>query len=82
MRKIFESKLYATADAYSAERVYVYELEGDDFWDLNETTHAEKCEYFNVEEEYGVAPGSKYHRYEFHISAEHAVMIETIAWNV
>lgn len=82
MKKIFESRLYATEGGDSAERVYVYELEGDDFWELYEASHEEKCEYFNVVEEYGVMPGGKFHRYAFNISSEHAVMIETVAWNV
>ena len=82
MKKIFESRLYATESGDSAERVYVYELEGDDYWDLNETTYEEKCEYFGVFNEYNVMPGAKYHRYSFKVSAEHAVMIETVAWNV
>ena len=54
----------------------------EEYWELYDMTFDEKCEYFNVVEEYDVMPGGKFHRYEFHISSEHAVMIETVAWNV
>ena len=81
MKKIFESGLNGWSE--SAEKVYVYALENDDeFWELNGMTHEERCRYFDVYEEHGVAPGSKYHRYDFDLHCNYIIMIETVAYNV
>lgn len=82
MKKIFESELNST-DYYSAERIYLYALENEDeWWELESMSHDEKCKYFDVEEEYGVAPGALYHRYEFNLTSTHITMSEVIARNV
>ena len=82
MRKIFESELNGL-DNYSAEKVYVYALENnDEFWELADMDHEERCRYFDVYEEHGVAPGSKFHRYDFDLYENYIIMVETIAYNV
>ena len=82
MKKIFESKLNECGD-YSGERIYVYALDNEDeWWELEDMTHEERCRHFNVYEEHGVAPGSLYHRYEFDITSSHVIMSEVIAYNV
>ena len=83
MRQTFKSELNSVGDFSSAERVYVYALETDDeFWELEQMSHAARCEYFDVYEEYGVAPGSKFHRYDFDVSCCYVIMIETVAYNI
>ena len=83
MKQIFESGLNSIGNDWSAEKVYVYALENEDeFWELEQMSHAARCKYFDVYEEYGVAPGSKYYRYEFDVSCAHVVVIETVAYNV
>ena len=83
MKKIFESELNGWNE--SAERIHIYVLENDDeYWEFEDMTHKEKCEYFNVFDEtgYAVLPGATYHTYDFHSTVNHIVMIETIALNV
>lgn len=83
MRKIFESELNSVGEDWSAEKVYVYALENDDeFWEFDEMSHEARCRHFDVYEEYGVGPGSKYHRYDFDLYCDHIIMVETIAYNV
>ena len=82
MRKIFESELN-NCGGYSAERIHVYALDNEDeWWELDDMTDAEKCDYFGVYEEYGVAPGALYHRYEFELTNGHIIMSELLAYNV
>lgn len=83
MKKIYESPLNGY-DEY-AERIHVYALESDkEYWELDEMTFDEKCEYFDVYEEpdYSVMPGGVYHRYGFSLSGTHMVISETVALNV
>ena len=83
MKKIYESPLNGWDE--SAERVYVYELESDDeFWELEEMTFEEKCEYFGVFDQTGyfVMPGAKYYTYEFYLTTNHVMVMETVAYNV
>ena len=83
MKKIFESELNSVGDYYSAEKVHVYALESnDEFWELDDMNHDEKCDYFDVYEEHGVAPGAKYHRYDFDLYCNYIIMVETIGINV
>ena len=82
MKKIFESELNST-DYYSAEKVCVYALEDEsEWWDLEYMTHEERCDFFDVYEEQGVAPGALYHIYEFSLTSTHIVMSKVIACNV
>lgn len=84
MKKIYESQLNGWGE--SAERVYVYALENDDeYWNLSSImSHKEMCEYFDVfdEADHEVLPGAIYKTYSFSISSNHAIMYETIAYNV
>ena len=83
MQKIYESPLNGWDE--SAERIYVYELESnDEFWELNDMTFEEKCKYFGVFDETGyfVMPGAKYYTYEFKVTCNHVIIIETVAYNV
>lgn len=83
MKKIFESDFNSVGDCYSAEKVYVYALESDDeFWELDGMDHEARCKHFDVYEEQGVAPGAKYHRYDFDLYCTYIVMVETVALNV
>lgn len=83
MKKIFESELNLIGNDASAEKIYIYALENDNEWgDLCEMSHEERCDYFDVYEEYGVAPGAKFHRYEFDLYCSHIIICETIAYNV
>lgn len=83
MKKIFESELNSVSDYYSAERVYVYALEDDDeFWDFEVMNHDERCDYFDVHEEHGVAHGAKFHRYDFDLYCNYIIMVETVGLNV
>ena len=83
MKRIYESPLNGWDE--SAERVYVYALENDEeYWELQEMTFAEKCEYFGVFDQtsYFVMPGAQYHTYKFEITCNHVIMFETVAYNV
>lgn len=83
MKKIYESSLNGWDE--SAERIYIYEFENvNEFWELYDMTFEEKCEYFGVFDQTGyfVVPGALYHTYEFHITRKHAIVTETIAYNV
>ena len=83
MQKVFESALHGWDE--SAEKVYVYALESDEeYWSLNDMSHKEKCELFDVFDEsgYEVAPGAVYHKYDFQLFSNHIVMRETVALNV
>lgn len=83
MKKIYESPLNGWDE--SAERLHVYALESEEeYWDLKEMSHVEKCEYFDVCDDSGyyVAPGAIYHTYAFHIHSNHAVVREYVAYNV
>lgn len=83
MKRIYESPLHGWDE--SAERIYVYELENaDEFWELTDMTFDEKCEYFGVVDQTGhfVMAGAKYYTYEFRITRKHAMVMETVAYNV
>lgn len=81
MKKIFESELHGWDE--SAERVHVYELENEDEYEaIEEMSHWQRCELFNVSEEWNVMPGAMYHRYYFHLGGNHIVMTEHVAYNV
>lgn len=83
MQKIYESPLHGWDE--SAERIYIYELENDDeFWELEDMTHEQRCEYFGVFDETGyfVMPGAKYYTYSFAITLNHVIITETVAYNV
>ena len=83
MKKIFESEYHNVDDYYSTEKIHVYALENnDEFCELVDMEHEEFCRYFDVHEECGVAPGGKYHRYDFDLYDSHIVMVETVAFNV
>lgn len=83
MERIYESPLNGWDE--SAERIYVYALESDDeYWELNEMSHEEKCEYFNVFDQTGyfVMPGAIYHTYAFSLYSTHIIVREYVAYNV
>ena len=83
MKKICESPFNGWGE--SAERIYVYALRSEDERDyLNEMSHEERCEYFDVCDQSGyyVAPGALYHTYAFHIHSNHVVVREYVAYNV
>lgn len=83
MIKIYESVLHGLGE--SAEKVYVYALESDEeYWNLNDMSHKEKCEFFDVFDDsgYEVMPGAIYKTYEFEVSLNHVIMIERLAYNV
>ena len=44
--------------------------------------HKAMCRHFDVYEERGVAPGAKYHKYEFVMSDAHVIVTEIVALNV
>ena len=83
MKKIYESPLNGWSE--KAERVHVFALENDDeFWEIYNMTHGDKCDYFGVFDEFGydVAPGALYNTYDFSVSSNHVIMYETFAYNV
>lgn len=83
MNRIYESPLNGWDE--SAEKVYIYALENtDEFWELYEMTFEEKCEHFGVVDQTGylVAPGARYRTYEFHLTVNHMIVTETVAYNV
>ena len=83
MKKIYESPLNGWDE--SAERIHVYALENDDeYWALKEMTHKERCDWFDVFDEfdYEVAPGAMYKTYSFDFSSNYVIMHETVAYNV
>ena len=83
MKQIFKSSLNGWDE--SAERVYVYAIESnDEFWSFYTMSHEERCEMFGVFDEsgYEVAPGATYHTYQFELTSNHIIMIDTIALNV
>ena len=83
MKKIFESELNCSGNCQSAEKVYVYALESDDeFWELYDMDHEERCDCFGVYEEHDVSPGALFHRYDFDLYGNYIIMVETIALNV
>lgn len=82
MKKIFESELNGLYD-YSAEKLHVYALESnDEWWEFEDMTEEEMCDYFGVVDEYNVAPGARYKQYDFKLTSTHIIMVETIAYNV
>jgi len=83
MKKVYESPLNGWDE--SAERIRVYALESDDeYWDFEDMTHEERCEYFNVFDQtgYDVMPGAIYKTYDFNLTSNHIIMRETVAYNV
>lgn len=83
MKMIYESPLNGWDE--SAERICIYALESDDeYWEFNEMTHEERCDYFNVfdQTDYEVMPGAMYKTYDFNLTSNHIIMRETIAYNV
>ena len=83
MKKIYESPLSGWSE--SAERIHVYAIENDEeYWKLQDMTHEEKCEYFDVCNQSGcyIAPGALYHTYSFHVHSNHVVIREYVAYNV
>ena len=82
MKKIYESPLNGWDE--SAERIHVYALESsDEYWDLKEMAFGDLCRCFGVcEPGCNVIPGAIYSRYNFEITINHAIMCETVAYNV
>lgn len=81
MQKIYESPLNGCGE--SAERVHVYALDNEEeFNEIDDMDFEERCRLCNVSEEYNVPPGAMYHRYEFILTGDHLVMVETVALNV
>ena len=83
MKKIYESPLNGWSE--SAERIHVYALENnDEYWTLKEMQHEERCEFFDVFDEFDheVMPGAMYKTYSFDFSSNHVIMYETVAYNV
>ena len=83
MKNIFTSKWHG--DGESIERVHVYAFDNsDEFWEFESMTHKERCDCFNVFDEFGysVMPGAVYYTYDFFNTTKHVVMCETKAMNV
>lgn len=83
MKKIYESPL--NSYGIGAERIHVYAIESDEeFWEIEEMSHADKCDYFDVFDETGchVLPGNAYHAYEFNVTTSHVIVAETVVLNV
>ena len=83
MKKIYESQLNGWDE--SAERIHIYALENDDeYWKFSLMNHSDKCDYFEVWDEYGcmVAPGAMYKTYEFHTTKNYITITETVSYNV
>ena len=81
MKYIYTSPLCGWDE--SAELVYVYKLESDEeILDFEEMSFEEKCDLFDVREEYDVMPGALYHRYDFYCTGTHIIVTETVAYNV
>ena len=83
MKKVFESELVGIWE--SAERIIVYELEGEEFQEFESMSHHERCDAIGVYEERGtgVMPGALYHSYGFDFpSIAFMVVTERIAYNV
>lgn len=83
MTNIFKSKWHG--DGESIERIHVYEFDNsNEFWEFEAMTHKEKCDYFDVFDEFGyeVMPGAVYYTYDFYHTTKHIVMFETKAMNV
>ena len=82
MKKIYESALNGWDE--SAERIHLYTIKNDDeYYMFTEMSHSEMQEYFGMYDPcVGVLPGAMYSRYEFKITNNHVVIIETVAYNV
>lgn len=81
MTKIFESEYNGWDE--SVTKMHVYALEDDkEYWRFDEMNFDELCEYFNVHDEYNVAPGARYKNYSFHLEGRHLIVYETVAFNV
>lgn len=81
MKKIYESEYNGWNE--SCEKLHVYELENDEeFFEIDEMNHDERCEMCGVANEYGVPPGAAYHTYEFVLTGTHFIMIENFALNI
>lgn len=83
MKKIFESD-WVHRDECS-DKVHVFQIENDDeFWEISEMSHEEKCKYFNVFDSsgYEVAPGAVYHTYDFDNNISFVTMFETRGLNI
>ena len=82
MKKIYESPLNGWDE--SAERIHIYELENDDeYWDLKEMSFNELQEHFGMYEPcWEVRPGAMYSRYDFKVTGNHVIIMETVAYNV
>lgn len=81
MKHIYTSPLCGWDE--SADRVFVYELENDEeVLDFEEMSLEEKCDLFGVCEETNVISGGLFYRYDFCRMGNHAIVMETVAYNV
>lgn len=83
MERIYKSPLNGCGE--SAERIYIYTMDSDDeYWEISNMSHEEKCEYFDVFDEtgYHIAPSAVSHSYEFTLTSHHVIITETLTRNV
>ena len=82
MKKIYESPLNGWNE--SAERIHIYAFESEEeYLDVKEMSNYELQEHFGMYNPgYEVRPGAMYFVHEFHITNNHVVITEFVAYNV
>ncbi len=83
MRKLQEIPVAGEDNFYSV-LLHVYQLEGNEFWELDSMSHVEKCALIGVEDQadFDVMPGGVFHSYQFIVKPEYMIVEETLACNV
>lgn len=84
MIKIHETDINSYDDR--GEKLIIYALENEEeFWEIDEMTHTEKCELIGVVDEsdypYAIVEGAFYRSYDFDLSCQHLVVHEHHAIN-
>jgi len=85
MKLVFESDLRGFNESATKVSVFAFddELEAFCFWNAS---HQEQCDIMDVLDDtiypYSVAPGARYHAYNFEVYDGFLVQFDTVAWNV
>lgn len=82
MKKIYESSINGWNE--SSERIHIYAIDSEEeYLELSEMSNYELQEHFGMYNPgYEVRPGAMYFVHEFHITNNHVIITEFIAYNV
>lgn len=81
MKKVFESKQNVFGEV--AEQITIYQFDSrEEVRQFDEMQHDELCEFFGVYDDYGAAPDTVYHHYNFAVTTAFLIMTDYVACNV